>query len=339
MTIPKRLASIAPPSSSLIEKAIAPPSDPSTKDWMLRNGVDRSAISAKAWKVLMVSIALCSPLPIIALLLAGPLEASASIVAAACAPLVLSSYVANAPARASRKEARSYLRHAPAVIGTMAMSMSLTPSLEKAALLAGAINRDPLGGRLARASWEVLTRHRADLESSLAALASSLDRSNQTLRQSLHLLVASSHEPTRDGMERLMEKAHEMSVQGLRQAAERYLAGLGTPVMIIFGLGILLPIMLLSIVPLFALAAPLPVGAEAASTAAKVPLAPMAFLLLAVVPGSCLLYARSLLESSPIARCPELRPAFDRSPCSAWAWRPSIPTSSFWQCPSPSPCC
>jgi len=105
-------------------------------------------------------------------------------------------------------------------------------------------------------------------------------------------------------MERLMEKAHEISIQGLREAAERYAAGLSTPVMAIFALGILFPIMLLSIVPLLAMANPVQAGAVVVGSQTP-PMLPISFLLLVIIPVSCLLYSRSLVSSSPMADAPK----------------------------------
>jgi hypothetical protein len=219
----------------------------------------------------------------------------------------------------ARRESLSYLRHAPTAIGAMAMSMSTSPSLERAVIFASRSSRDALGKRLAQASWDVLTRSLPDVESALAELASSLDHENHALRQSLYLFTASSHEATKDGMERLMEKAHEISLQGLKDAAEHYVAGLSTPVMVIFALGILFPIMLLSIVPLFALAGTTPYEATVVGSP-TLPLASIAFLILVIIPAACLMYSRSLLERSPMADMAELHLWRDRTTLFLFLW-------------------
>lgn len=306
------------PPPSMLVGALSPPSDPLTREWMARNLMDEAEVIGKAWSAFLV-VAIVGVLSLIVMsFLIQILELLVGGVAAACSPFIISSHIANGPARMARRESRAYLRHAPAVVGAMAMSMNLSPSLERAVVFASGTNRDLLGQRLAQVSWDVLTRAHADVESSISDLASSLDHGNQALRQSLHLLVASSHEPTKEGMEALTEKAHEVSVHGLKQAAERYVAGLSTPVMIIFALGILLPIMLLSTVPLFAMGGPLPTGALVSKANMQLPLAPLALLLLGVVPLACLYYCRSLLETSPTASIPGLDIRFE--PRTAWPW-------------------
>jgi len=306
-----------PPMPACLEPALRPSADPSARDWMARNSVDAEDVMSSAWSLFLL-VAVMGSLASIALMLwLGTMEALAGMVVALVAPFIASSWASNRPARMAKRESLSYLRYAPSVIGAMAMSMIVSPSIERAVLFASRSSRNPLGKRLAKASWEVLTRSQQDVESALADLASSLGQYNHALRQSLHLFTASSHEPSKEGMEQLMEKAHEISVQGLKDAADRYVAGLSTPVMVIFALGILLPIMLLSIVPLFAMTSPIPGDAVVMGSSAA-PLAPMAFLILVVIPMSCLAYSSSLLAASPLADLAPIRISVDAK--SAWPW-------------------
>ncbi|MCU0861820.1 MAG: hypothetical protein MUE65_05835, partial [Methanomassiliicoccales archaeon] len=310
----RRLAlAIAPP--GFLKRAMAPPSDPLTREYMERHLISRERMAQEAWGAFLATTVLGALIALPILLLADAVVSAAAIIAALCLPFVLSSWVSNAPARLARMEERAYLRQAPAAIGSMAMSMSLTPSLERAVSFSASLSQGELGVRLSLVSWEVMTRSCDDVESSLSRFASTLSSTNQSLRQSLHLLVASVHEPTKDGMERLMDKAHEISVQGLRQAAERHVASLSTPVMVLFALGILLPIMMLSMAPLLSLSSPLPSGS---ASAAQLPLAPMAFLLLVLAPCLSFLYARSILEASPTSAMPTLLPSLSARGIAPW---------------------
>jgi len=304
---------------------------------MARNMMEESEVISSAWLAFLASAVAGAAVTMLMLAFSGPLQALAALVAGCVLPFVMSSWVCNGPSRTARRESRSYLRHAPTAIGAMAMSMNVSPSLERAVLFASRSCHDPLGRRLARASWDVLTRSLPDVESALGELANSLDLGNQALRQSLHLFIASSHEATKGGMEGLMEKAHEISLQGLKDAAERYVAGLGTPVMVIFGLGILFPIMLLSIVPLLALTGMPPSDATIVD-APTLPLASVAFLILVAIPCACLLYSRSLVERSPLAETAEPRFRLDRDAwlLSIWlvilgiyAWLVPIPSQPY----------
>jgi hypothetical protein len=288
-----------------LRPALCPPRDPTTQDWMARNAINEDDVVLSAWSVFLLMAILGIAAATALLIALGSLESLAGIVVAVVTPFLASSWISNRPSRIAKRESLSYLRHAPSVIGAMAMSMTVSPSLERAVVFASRSSHNPLGRRLAHASWGVLTRSWPDVESALSDLASSLGQTNLALRQSLYLFMASTHEPTKAGMEQLMERAHEISVQGLKDSAERYVASLSTPVMVIFGLGILLPIMLLSIVPMFTLTTPFPNGATVVEPASP-PLVPMAFLILVVIPLGCLMYCRSLLDSSPMAEFTEL---------------------------------
>jgi hypothetical protein len=300
-----------------LKPAFRPPQDSLTRDWMSRNNIDENDIITSAWSMFLLTAVPGIVLASAIMLALGPLECVAGAVVAVVSPFLVSSMVSNRPSRMAKRESLSYLRHAPTVIGAMAMSMNVSPSLEKAILLASRSSGNPLGRRLAHVSWGVLTRSWPDVESAISDLASSLGQANVALRQSLYLFTASTHEPTKAGMEQLMEKAHEISVQGLKDAADRYVAGLSTPVMAIFALGILLPIMLLSVVPLFALASPMP-GEASVAGSIEPPLAPMAFLILVVIPLCCILYCRSILDSSPLADLAELK--LELELINIWPW-------------------
>ncbi len=296
---------------------LRPPRDAVVTEWMARNGVNEEEVMRSAWFAFLLFAIGGMIMSGLALLLMDAIGCLSVLAASAVSPLLASSWVSNRPARMAKRESICYLRHAPSVIGAMAMSMNVSPSLERAVLFASTTGRNPLGKRLAQASWGVLTRSWPDVESALSELAGSLGQANIALRQSLHLFIASTHEPTKAGMEQLMEKAHEITVQGLRDAADRYVAGLSTPVMVIFAMGILLPIMLLSIVPLLSISGPYAAEGVTVEPGAS-PLAPLAFLILVVIPLCCMAYCRSILSSSPLSAPASIE--LDPKAHNLWPW-------------------
>ena len=278
---------------------------------MKRNGTSSERVAVEAWNMLRVAALVAALSMVLAIALFGIGALVFVILPSILAPIVLASLISNRPARQVRQEEAELLRNAPDLIGAMMMSMNLSPSLEKAVVFSASVNRNGLGRRLADVAWGVMMRTSSDMQSALLDFSSSLSRSNDGLKQALHLLVASTYEPTKEGAQRLLDKANELVLISFRDAAERYIAALSAPVTVLFSLGVLLPVMLFSVVPLLSLGTALPVGAQQAENpATPFPLGALSVLLIVVVPFSTLLYSRSVLSRNPIISMPalELRP-------------------------------
>ncbi len=191
------------------------------------------------------------------------------------------------------------LRESPTVIGAMSMSMQLQPSLDRAVAFASQCGEGPLNLRLRTILWQVLTRVSSDLPASMMEFASTLDEENESLRQSIHLFISATHESTREGMDRLLDKANTLVIDGVKDRVERYVASLSLPTMVFFAFGILLPVMMFSLVPLLTLGSVSSVstGAKAGPVVSDLELA---LLLLLVFPSASFLYARSTLSRNPL---------------------------------------
>ena len=93
--------------------------------------------------------------------------------------------------------------------------------------------------------------------------ASTLGEENENLRQSIHLFISATHESTREGMDRLLDKANALVIDGVKDRVERYVASLALPTMVFFAFGILLPVMMFSLVPLLTLGSVSSIGPTA----------------------------------------------------------------------------
>jgi hypothetical protein len=93
----------------------------------------------------------------------------------------------------------------------------------------------------------------------------------------------------------------------VKEAADHYVASLSNPALIIFALGIMLPVMLFSTAPLLSMGTV--TVADGGSPSSTFDQGWLFFLLLVIVPVGCLLFANSALNSNPLAEIPrfELR--------------------------------
>ena len=148
-----------------------------------------------------------------------------------------------------------------------------------------------------------------DMVSALMHFNSDLSHFNQGLRQSLHLVISANFEKTRNGLERLLDKANQVVLEGTREVVDRYASSLSVPTMILFSMGVILPVMLFALLPLVSIGG---VVSDHSGMGGD----PMAewltgILLLLVFPGCCLLYARTILSRNPVRTLDTLDVRFD----------------------------
>lgn len=266
------------------------------EEWMLRNEVEEPIVRKGAWNMMLITSALAMASLVATGLLVGIGAVVYGILPAFLAPIIVSSLYMNAPDAMGQAEERKMLGEAPSVIGCMTMSMQVRPSLEQAVIFASERGDGVLPVRLREAMWSSLTRKSGSLSEAIDDLSSSLSEPSSALKQSLHLIISATCERTKQGMDRLLDKANSVALNGVRDAVDSYAASLSMPTMVLFSLGTLLPIMLFSILPLLSLGTSM--GAGTGEQA--IPLPYLAFLLLLIIPVSAIIYAWTILSKNPL---------------------------------------
>jgi hypothetical protein len=282
-----RLAGEVPP---FLENVFSLRLAPGVRESMDRRDESEKVIKLAAYNAFLWSLAFTIPVSAIVLLLMT-YPYTLMIAALAILPLLAPTLVLTGPSRRFAAEQRCFLTDTPAVIGAMGMSMSRTPSLERAVEVATRSGQGKLQKAIASVAWNALTGEVPDLRRGLSAWTSGLDRMNDGLRRALHLIMA-AEESEGEGRERLLDRANSIALDGLREACERFIGSLSFPVMLVFAFGVLAPVMLFSLIPLLGMANGLVSG--------ELDLGMLAFVLLIVVPGFTLAYIRSMMDRNPL---------------------------------------
>lgn len=282
-----RLSSQVP---AFLRKAFSPKLTPGMRESMGRRDESERDVILAAYNTLLWSLALFIPASM-AILLLIPYPYTLMAAALVILPLLLPALVLSGPSRRYAAEQRSFLIDTPAVIGAMGMSMSRTPSLERAVEMGTRSGEGGLQKAVASVAWNALTGEVADLRTGLSAWTSGLDRMNDGLRRALHLIMA-AEESEGEGRERLLDRANSIALDGLREVCERYIGSLSFPVMLVFAFGVLAPVMLFSLIPLLGMGNGLVSG--------ELDLGLLAFVLLIVVPVFTLGYIRSMMDRNPL---------------------------------------
>ncbi|HJX04776.1 MAG TPA: hypothetical protein VJ489_03060, partial [Thermoplasmata archaeon] len=123
------------------------------------------------------------------------------------------------------------------------------PSIPRAIAFACARD-DDFSRELKRCTWKVIMGKFESFEEALLSLGDMWVAQGDDLKTSLNSMVTSSREATHDGRRRALERANQAMIAGGKRRIEEYAMSLSTPSMLIFGLGILLPLMVGSFLPM-----------------------------------------------------------------------------------------
>ncbi len=287
----------APPSFSQLLRAKR---STSSQEWMQAKGVSHEDIANASWHIFLLTLL---PLSSLILIIAFALDLTllSVLVPGTIASLLASALFYSYPERAAGQSDTGLLRDSPVLVGCLSMSLQLNPSLEQAVLFSTQRGSGPLFEKLRGHGWYASITKKSSASSILLSFAASLSDLNDSLRQALHLIIHASSERTREGMDRLLDKANFIALAGVKEAADRYVASLSVPTMVLFSLGILLPVMLFSLLPLTTIG-----GISLEETPADAGLDPMLVLLLVVIfPAASFAYAHSILLRNPMKDLPQ----------------------------------
>lgn len=138
------------------------------------------------------------------------------------------------------------------------------------------------------------TRQIMDISGGLSEMISDLPHQAINYRRSMHMIMAASASSDPAERERMLKDASEISINGLKEAGEEYSTSLNTPCMLTFGLGIMVPMILMSILPMLSIGGIF--GTQGISTA------PVVFVTLIIIPTVIMTVIFSIKERNPFLR-------------------------------------
>lgn len=168
-------------------------------------------------------------------------------------PLIIYVYLSNYITNLGNRLRIQTLGRAPEAVHYMVMSMRLTPALDKAVKFASDNVGEPLASSLKKVLWDVSTRAHSSIEDSFMAFAEEWGNWNDDFKRSMYSIRMATHEKTEDGLAKNLEKALDTILNGTRRKIEEFATSLQTPTTVLFGLGILLPMIIGAMLPLLML--------------------------------------------------------------------------------------
>lgn len=155
--------------------------------------------------------------------------------------------------RVARAKVPMLLNEAPEVIGMMTVVIGNGGSLDRAVRDVAANGPRLSAGLFKAIVDDADTRVEADMKLALTRLISALPEGTAGYRMALHMVISAAEAADRDERARMLRDASDVALAGLKEAGKMYSASLNAPCMAIFGLGIMVPMVLMSILPMLSI--------------------------------------------------------------------------------------
>ncbi len=142
------------------------------------------------------------------------------------------------------------LNEGPEVVGIMALALRRSGSLDHAIRETARTGPPQTRKMFAELVAAADVREKPDMRASLDSMLSSLPEGASAYTMALRMMVSASDARDPSERDRLIGEARTIALNGLREAGKAYSSSLNTPFMVIFGVGIMVPMVLMSIIPM-----------------------------------------------------------------------------------------
>jgi len=190
------------------------------------------------------------------------------------------------------------LTFVPEILGYMIMSMKLVPNLEKAIEFASNHGHGKIADDLKSLLWEVKVGIKGSVAEALDDLAYKWGEVSEELKKALMKIRSSVIEVSEAKRYQILDQTMDDTLISIKGKLEDYARSLSQPSMVIFYIGVLLPLLLIII---------LPIGSAFSGSALARPI----YLILIynfAIPIGCLVYARSIIRNRPATYVPAVIP-------------------------------
>jgi Flp pilus assembly protein TadB len=156
---------------------------------------------------------------------------------------------------------QTIMNESPAAIGMMRLMIDRGNSLDSAVREVAKDGPPEISKLLAKVVWDADTKASADIRDSLNVMIASLSDKFTAFKRSMYLIISASDAKDANERSRITKDADDTILEGLKEMGESYSSKLNAPCMAVFGLGVMIPMILVSILPM------LSVGGQFSSSA------------------------------------------------------------------------
>lgn len=158
-------------------------------------------------------------------------------------------YIYNYPIVIADSEKNRALTYVPQIVGYLIMSMKLVPNLEKAIEFSAKHGRGKVAADFKKVLWDFQIGVYGSVSEGLDALAYNWGKYSSELKEALMRIRASVMEPSESRRYQLLDKTMSQVLDSVKGKMEDYARGLNQPSIMLFYMGVLLPLLLIIILP------------------------------------------------------------------------------------------
>ncbi|MFA4907860.1 MAG: hypothetical protein WC602_06320, partial [archaeon] len=159
-------------------------------------------------------------------------------------------FIQGFPLSEVRSEQVKALTYVPEIIGYMIMSMKLVPNLEKAVEFAANHGKEKIADDFKKLIWDVQLGIYNTLSEGLDALAYRWGKNSEEFKLALMRIRASVIENSEAKRYQLLDQTMENVLSSIREKMENYARSLSQPSIVLFYIGVMLPLILIIILPI-----------------------------------------------------------------------------------------
>jgi hypothetical protein len=158
-------------------------------------------------------------------------------------------YLYSYPIGEANAEKTRSLTYVPEMVGYMIMSMKLVPNLEKAIEFSAKHGQGKISVEFKRLIWDFQIGVHNSVSEGLDKLAIAWGEYSSELKDALMKIRASVMEPSESHRYALLDKTMLEVLDGVKEKMEDYARSLNQPAVMLFYLGVLLPLILIIVLP------------------------------------------------------------------------------------------
>lgn len=179
------------------------------------------------------------------------------------------------------------LGNLPRMINYMTILLKINPNLEKS-LKFTAENLDrSLGNDLKNELWKLCTGEYSNAKEAISKFEKRLNKYKEDLNHSIFLIKSSVDEKSEASRKNLLDQALESSFLEVRETMESFAEKIKLPTIVIYGIGVLMPLVLIAVIPVLS------------STGANINGTHIALIYCLIIPSVIFVIKKQILENRP----------------------------------------
>ena len=165
-------------------------------------------------------------------------------------PPIIGYFIHSYPLNRARRLQMKTIGRLPETINYMSMSMYLNPSINTAIDFASENVDEPLATDLKKVLWNVYTREFDSIEESFLNFAHFYGEFSASFERALYSIRNAAFEKTKQSIHRPLDTANDIILEGTKRQMEWFALSLVSPTVMLFSLGIMLPMIIGTMLPL-----------------------------------------------------------------------------------------